>query len=53
MQNFIDKVVAIAKFKYEIEEEVTLSFINKIEECYEYNFSPIKTVEVIAEQLFG
>lgn len=53
MDEFIKKVLAIAKHKYEIEEEVVLSFIHEIEQCYEQNFTPIRTVEVVANHLFG
>ena len=53
MEEYIDKVIAIAKFKYDMEEEVTLSYIFEIEQCYEQNYTPIRTVEVVANHLFG
>lgn len=52
-EEFLAKVLKIAKVKYEIEEEVTESFIFEIEECYKNQYSPRKTVEVVANHLFG
>jgi len=53
MDEFLDKVIAIAKFKYDMDQEVTESYIVEIEQCYEQNFTPIRTVEVVANHLFG
>jgi hypothetical protein len=52
-KDYLNKVIKIAEYKYEISEEVLLSFDYELERCYENNFTPIKTVEVIAEHLFN
>lgn len=55
LKNFIEyfkRVKAVARVKYEIEEEVLISFIDEIEQCYEQNYTPRRTVEVIAEYIF-
>ena len=51
-EEFLNKVYTIAKFKYDIEEEVLLSFKYELEQCYKQNFTPRRTVEVIANHLF-
>lgn len=52
LEEFTKRIVAIAKHKYELEEEVTLSCMWEIEQCFENGFSPIRTVEVIADHIF-
>ena len=49
---FIDKVLAVAKHKYELDEEVILGFADELEFCWNNNFGPIRTVEFIAEKIF-
>ena len=52
MDDYLDKVIAIAKFKYDIEQEVLESFILEVEQCYKYGYSPIRTAAVVANHLF-
>lgn len=51
-ESFIDKVLAVAKFKYDLDEEVMLSFSEEISWCWDNSFGPIRTVEFIAEKIF-
>ena len=51
-ESFTDKVVAIAKFKYDLDEDVILGFSEEIELCWNNDFSPTRTVEFIAEKIF-
>lgn len=53
MEDFINKVVLICKHKYDLEEEVTLFRIYEIEQCYEQNFTPIRTAAVVADHIFN
>lgn len=50
--SFIDKVVAIAKFKYNLDEDVVLGYTKEIDFCWNNSFGPIRTVEFIAEKIF-
>ena len=50
--SFIDKVVAVAKFKYNLDEEIILGFADEIDFCWNSRFGPIRTVEFIAEKIF-
>jgi hypothetical protein len=53
MEDFIKRVMLLAKAKYDIEEDIMESFISLIEQCYQQEFTPRKTVEVIAAELYG
>jgi hypothetical protein len=50
--SFINKVVAVAKFKYDLDEDVVLGFSDEIEWCWNNAFGPVRTVEFIAEKIF-
>ena len=50
--SFIDKVLAVAKFKYDLDDEVILGFTDEIDFCWNNNFGPVRTVEFIAEKIF-
>ena len=52
MEEFVNKVVAIASFWYDLEEEVVLSYMDDIERCYERGFTAVRTVQVIAARIF-
>jgi len=47
------KVNKIAQVKYEISEDVMSGFDTKIELAYQMNWSPIRTVEFVAKDLFN
>ena len=49
---FIDKVLAVAKFKYELDEEIMLGFADEIDFCWNNSFGPVRTVEFIANKIF-
>lgn len=51
-EEYLNKVAKIAEVKYEIEREVLESFILDIELCYEQNYTPRRTVEMVACHLF-
>jgi len=51
-EEFLSKVTAIAKQKYEIEDDVLTGFMWEINQCYLQNFTPRRTVEVVACHLF-
>lgn len=51
-ESFIDKVIAVAKFKYDLDEEVILGFADEIDFCWKQSFGPVRTVEFIAERIF-
>ena len=46
---FYTKVKLISKVKYDLDEEIVETFFDTIEECYENEFTPRRTVEFIAE----
>jgi hypothetical protein len=50
---YLDKVAKICEVKYELDREVVESVINHIEQCYEQNYTPRRTVEVVASLIFG
>lgn len=52
MDEYLKKVMAVARAKYDIELDVLLFFSHEIEQCYEQNYTPRRTVEVIANHLF-
>lgn len=52
-EQYFNKVAIIAKVTYEIEENVLLSYIDVIKQCYKQNYTPRRTVEVVAEYLYG
>ena len=49
---FIDRVLAVAKHKYDLDEEIILNFSEEIDFCWNNSFGPIRTVELIAEKIF-
>jgi len=51
-EEYLSKVAKIAQVKYEIEYDVVMSYKWDIEQCYDRNFTPRRTVELIAERLF-
>ena len=51
-ESFEKKVAAVAKYKYEIEEDILENFLEDIEWCFNNGFSAIRTVEYIANQIF-
>ena len=51
-ETWLSKVVKVADFKYEISKDVLENYNEELTTCYEQNFSPIRTVEVVASQLF-
>lgn len=53
MDEYVNRVAKLAWVMYEIDEDIIEGFMNEIEECYEQNYTPRRTVEVIADFLFG
>lgn len=49
---FVEKVIAVADYKYKLEEDVILAFEEELQFCWDNNFGPIRTVEFIAEKIF-
>lgn len=52
MDEYHARVTKIAKVKYDIETEVLEVYWETIKECYEYNYTPRRTVELIAKHLY-
>lgn len=52
-EDFYQKVVKIAEVKYALDDDVILGFYDEIKVCWEAQFTPRRTVEVIAERMFG
>ncbi len=50
--SFIDKVLAVAKFKYDLDEDVVLGYSDELDFCWNNSFGPVRTVELIAEKIF-
>ena len=50
--DYINKVIKIAEVRYELNEFVMEAFLDEIEICKNNGFTPIKTVEFIAEKIF-
>lgn len=50
---YLEKILKIAKIKYELDEEVVTSFEQEIEECFKQGFTPRRTVEIVADRLFN
>lgn len=53
MQEYLDKVYKIAWVMYEIDGDILEEYDKTIKTCYERNYTPRRTVEVIATHLFG
>ena len=51
-EDYLNKLTVIAQVKYDIEPVVLESFMFEIEQCYKQNFTPRRTVEVVACHLF-
>ena len=51
-ESYIDRILAVAKHKYDLDEEVVLSFAEEIEWCWKNSFGPIRAVEFIVEKIF-
>jgi hypothetical protein len=51
-EEFFQKVCKIAKVKYELNEDVMEAYSEEIDQCWYNGFSPIRTVEFIAEKIF-
>lgn len=51
-ESFYVRVAKLAKAIHEIDEDVLEAFSYEIEECYKNGFTPRRTVEVVADQLF-
>ena len=52
MIEYTARVVKLAEVKYGIEECVLEAYWKTIEECYKYNYTPRRAVELIAEHLY-
>lgn len=52
MEEFLIKVAKIAEHKYQLEEDTLEAFADQIEWCFNNGFTPIRTVEYIANQIF-
>ncbi len=52
-EDYYEKVCLVCKAKYEIEEEVVKNYEEVVAAGYKANFSPIRTMEWIARELFG
>lgn len=52
MEEFLIKVAKIAEHKYQLEEDTLEAFADQIEWCFNNGFTPIRTVEHIANQIF-
>lgn len=53
MDAFLKSVVLIAKAKYEIDRDILEDYLETIQNCWDKDYTPRKTVEVIASDLFG
>ncbi len=51
-EDYLIKVIKIAKFKYDLDEEILEAYNEEIELCWKNNFSPSRTVEFIADKIF-
>lgn len=52
-EEYINKVFIIAERKYALNQEVVESFLEQIEKCHDNGFTPIRTVEFIANKIFS
>lgn len=52
-EEYLQKVQKIAEVKYQLDEDIIEAFYSEIEECFNAGFTPRRTVEVIAEQVFS
>lgn len=52
-EDYYEKVCLVCKAKYEINEDVVKTYEEIISIGYTSNFSPIRTMEWIARDLFG
>lgn len=53
MDEYLDKVSKIAWVMYEINGDVIEEYLPFIKQCYNNNFTPRRTVETLANDLFG
>lgn len=51
-KEYLNKVYKIAQVKYELNQDVMDSQLDQIKYCYNNGFTPIRTVEFIAERIF-
>ena len=51
-EEFIKKVFKLAFVKYELNEDVMEAFEEDIDLCWKNDFSPMRTVEFIADKIF-
>lgn len=49
---FFKRVLKIAQVKYELNQDVLEAYEEEIEQCWHNGFSPIRTVEFIANKIF-
>jgi hypothetical protein len=52
-EEWVMRVAKIAQHKYEIDGDILDEYIQDLELCWENGFTPIRTVEYIAEKLFA
>ncbi len=50
---WFSKVKKIAEVKYDISEDILVNYRNKLAAAHAIHYNPVKTVEMIAEDLFG
>lgn len=50
---YLTKVIKIAEYKYDISYDVLENYLDYIQDCWYNNFTPIRTVEAIANDLYG
>lgn len=51
-EDYHKKVLKIAKVKYELNEDVLEAYDDRIVFCYDNDFPPSRTVEVLANLIF-
>ena len=53
LEEFLNKVCKLAYVKYQLDEDIILAYEDEVEQCYTNGFTPRRTVEVIAQEIFG
>ena len=51
-EEYLKKVVKLAEVKYELDPDILEAYYEEINMCWNYQFTPIRTVEYIAELIF-
>jgi hypothetical protein len=51
-EDYYNRVVVVANFKYELSRDVLEEYKPQIQQCYDNNFDVRRTVEYLATQIF-